>query len=238
MGDIPRYKRILIKLSGESLTGPDTYGVDPDTLTGLSRQIRRIHEAGVQIGLVVGGGNIFRGLKASRSGVDRVTADNMGMLATVINSLAFQDRLEQLGLDTRLMSAVGIDTFVEPYIRRRAVRHLDKGRLVILAAGTGNPFFTTDTAAVLRAVEIGAEVILKGTRVDGVYSADPEIDKRAELYSEVSYSEVLSRDLKFMDATSIALCRENKIPIRVFNLSGEDNLYRAGVGEKVGTLVH
>jgi len=238
MGDAPLYKRILIKLSGESLTGPDTYGIDPDTLVGLCEQVKRVQEAGVEIGLVIGGGNIFRGLKASQSGVDRVTADTMGMLATVVNALAFQDKLEQMGLDTRVLSAVRIDTYVEPYIRRRAVRHLEKGRIVILAAGTGNPFFTTDTAAALRAVEIGADVILKGTRVDGVYSADPEEDAGAEFYSEVSYLDVLAKDLRVMDGTAIALCRENNIPIRVFNLGSEDNLYRAGVGEQVGTLVH
>lgn len=238
MGDAPLYKRILIKLSGESLTGPDKYGIDPDTLIGLCEQIKRVYEAGVEIGLVIGGGNIFRGLKASQSGVDRVTADTMGMLATVINALAFQDKLEQMELNTRVLSAVRIDTYVEPYIRRRAVRHLEKGRIIILAAGTGNPFFTTDTAAALRAVEIGAEIILKGTRVDGVYSADPEVEVEAELFTEVSYFDVLAKDLRVMDGTSIALCKENKIPIRVFNLGSEDNLYRAGVGEQVGTLVH
>jgi uridylate kinase len=238
MGDAPLYKRILIKLSGESLTGPERYGIDPDTLVGLCQQIKRVYDAGIEIGLVIGGGNIFRGLKASQGGVDRVTADTMGMLATVINALAFQDKLEQTGLDTRVLSAVRIDTYVEPYIRRRAIRHLEKGRIVILSAGTGNPFFTTDTAAALRAVEIGAEIILKGTRVDGVYSADPESDTGAELYSEVSYYDVLAKDLRVMDGTSIALCKENNIPIRVFNLKGEDNLYRAGVGEQVGTLVH
>jgi len=238
MGDNPLYKRILIKISGESLTGPDRYGIDPETLMGLCRQIKRIHQAGVRIGLVVGGGNIFRGLKAAQTGMDRVTADNMGMLATVINALAFQDKLEQLGLHTRVLSALEINTIAEPYIRRRAVRHLEKGRIIVLAAGTGNPFFTTDTAAALRAVEIGAEIILKGTRVNGVFSADPEKDKTAELYSEVSYFDVLARDLKVMDGTAIALCRENSIHIRVFNLNGENSLYRAGVGEKIGTLVH
>ncbi len=238
MGDTPLYKRILIKLSGESLTGPGTYGIDPDTLIGLCEQVKRLYEAKVEIGLVIGGGNIFRGLKASQSGVDRVTADTMGMLATVINALAFQDKLEQMGMNTRVLSAVRIDTYVEPYIRRRAVRHLEKGRIVILAAGTGNPFFTTDTAAALRAVEIGAEIILKGTRVDGVYSADPEVDAEAELFTDVSYYDVLAKDLRVMDGTSIALCKENSIPIRVFNLGSEDNLYRAGIGAQVGTLVH
>lgn len=238
MGDDPLYKRILIKLSGESLTGPGSYGIDPETVSRLCLQLKRLHQDGIEIGLVIGGGNIFRGLQASKSGMDRVTADNMGMLATVINSLALQDQLEKIGIPTRVMSAVRMDTFVERYIRRRAVRHLEKGRIIILAAGTGNPFFTTDTAASLRAVEIGAEIILKGTRVDGVYSADPEKDKNALFFDEVSYLEVLTRDLKVMDAASIALCRENNIPILVFNLNGEDNLYRAGRGERVGTLVH
>jgi uridylate kinase len=238
MGDTPRYKRILIKLSGESLTGPGTYGIDPATVAGLVQQMHRLYQAGVEMGLVIGGGNIFRGLKASQAGMDRVTGDHMGMMATVINSLAFQDQLEKTGVHTRVMSAVRMDTFCEKFIRRRAVRHLEKGRVVILAAGTGNPFFTTDTAAALRASEIGAQVILKGTRVDGVFSADPEKDSAATFIPEVSYLEVLSKELKVMDATSIALCKDNEIPIRVFNLNGEDNLYRAGMGEEVGTLVH
>jgi len=238
MGDDPLYKRILIKLSGESLTGPGSYGIDPETVSRLCHQLKRLHEDGLEIGLVIGGGNIFRGLKASQSGMDRVTADHMGMLATVINSLSLQDRLEQIGVPTRVMSAIRMDTFAERYIRRRAVRHLEKGRVIIMAAGTGNPFFTTDTAASLRAIEIGAEIILKGTRVDGVYSADPEKDKNASLFAEVSYMDVLTKELKVMDAASIALCKENNIPILVFNLNGEDNLYRAGRGERVGTLVH
>jgi uridylate kinase len=238
MGDDPLYKRILIKLSGESLTGPGKYGIDPDTINRLCLQIKRLHDDGIEIGLVIGGGNIFRGLKASKGGMDRVTGDNMGMLATVINSLALQDYLERLGVVTRAMTAVRMDTFAEKYNRRRAVRHLEKGRVLILAAGTGNPFFTTDTAAALRAVEIGAGLIIKGTRVDGVYSADPEVEKDATLFTEVSYMDVLTKELKVMDAASIALCKENNIPILVFNLNGEDNLYRAGRGEQVGTLVH
>lgn len=238
MGDDPLYKRILIKLSGESLTGPGKYGIDPDTVNRLCLQIKRLHDDGIEIGLVIGGGNIFRGLKASEGGMDRVTADNMGMLATVINSLALQDYLERIGVVTRAMTAVRMDTFAEKYNRRRAVRHLEKGRVIILAAGTGNPFFTTDTAAALRAVEMGAALIIKGTRVDGVYSADPEIDKSATLFTEVSFMEVLTKELRVMDATSIALCKENNIPIVVFNLNGDDNLYRAGRGEQVGTLVH
>jgi uridylate kinase len=238
MGDQPRYKRIMVKLSGECLMGQDNYGLDPEAVERICRQMKRLKEAGVEIGIVVGGGNIFRGLKASKSGMDRVNADYMGMLATVINSLALQDRLEKLGVHTRVMSAVRMDDFAEKYIRRRAVRHLEKGRVVILAAGTGNPFFTTDTAAALRAVEIGAQLILKGTRVDGVYSADPEIDKDASFYSEISYHDVLTMELNVMDASSIALCRENSIPIRVFNLNVENNLYHAGMGGKLGTLVH
>jgi uridylate kinase len=192
----------------------------------------------VEIGLVVGGGNIFRGLRASKSGMDRVTGDQMGMLATVINALALRDDLERIGIPARVLSAIEMDTVCERFVARRAIAHLEKGRLVIMAGGTGNPFFTTDTAAALRAVEIGAQIILKGTRVGGVYSADPEIDPKAVLFSEISYLDVLSKELRVMDAASIALCKENKIPVLVFNLHIENNLYRAGLGEKVGTLVH
>jgi uridylate kinase len=238
MGDGPRYKRILIKLSGESLMGGKSYGIDPETVTRLCIQLKRLHDVKIEIGLVVGGGNIFRGMKASESGMDRVSADNMGMLATVINAIALQDRLEKMNVPTRVMSAVRMDIFAERYIRRRAVRHLEKGRFIILAAGTGNPFFTTDTAASLRAVEIGAEVILKATRVDGVYSADPEKDKNAVFHRDLTFMDVLTRELAVMDSSSIALCKDNKIPIVVFNLNVEDNLYRAGMGEQVGTLVH
>lgn len=238
MEDKPRYKRILLKLSGESLMGEGKFGIDPATVNKICMQVKRLHEAGVEIGIVIGGGNIFRGLKASQSGMDRVTADNMGMLATVINSLAFQDTLEKMDLPTRVMSAIRVDTFAEKYIRRRAIRHIEKGRIIIMAAGTGNPFFTTDTAACLRAVEIEAEIILKATRVKGIYSADPEIDKTAEFYPDVTYIDVLVKDLKVMDAASIALCRENNLPILVFDLKVLDNLYRAGMGEQVGTLVH
>ena len=238
MGDGPRYKRILIKLSGESLMGGKTYGIDPDTVTRLCAQLKRLHDAQIEIGLVVGGGNIFRGMKAAESGMDRVSADSMGMLATVINALALQDRLEKMNVPTRVMSAVRMDVFAERYIRRRAIRHLEKGRFIILAAGTGNPFFTTDTAAALRAVEIGAQLILKATRVNGVYSADPEKDKNAVYYPDLTFMDVLTRELTVMDSSSIALCKDNKIPILVFNLNVEDNLYRAGMGEQVGTLVH
>ncbi len=238
MGETPRYSRILIKLSGEWLMGSQPGGIDPAAVDILCAQIKRLHDHHIQIGIVIGGGNIFRGLRAQEAGMDRVTGDYMGMLATVINSLALQDHLERQEIHTRVMSAVRMDTFCEKYIRRRAIRHLEKGRVIILAAGTGNPFFTTDTAAALRAVEIGAQVILKGTKVDGVYSADPKIDSTATFFSEVTYMDVLSRELKVMDASSVALCKENNIPIRVFNLSEMDNLYRAGMGESIGTLVH
>lgn len=238
MGDTPRYKRVLVKLSGEWLMGSGRYGIDPEAIDLICVQLKRLKDAGVEIGLVVGGGNIFRGLAASKSGLDRVTADNMGMLATVINALALQNQLEKLDVPTRVMTAVPMETFGEKYIRRRAVRHLEKGRLTILAGGTGNPFFTTDSAAALRAVEIGAEVILKGTRVNGVYSADPEKNPKAVYYPEVSYLEVLTKELAVMDAAAISLCKENSLPIRVFNLNTDDNLYRAGMGEPIGTLVH
>lgn len=238
MGETPLYKRVLIKLSGECLMGSQDSGIDPDAVNAVCIQIKKLHEASIEIGIVVGGGNIFRGLKASKSGMDRVTADYMGMLATAINSLSLQDQLEKMGVFTRVMSAVRMDDFAEKYIRRRAVRHLEKGRIIILASGTGNPFFTTDTAAALRAVEIGAQMILKGTRVDGVYSADPEKDKDASFIAELSFLEVLTRELNVMDATSIALCKDNNIPVRVFNMNVEGNLFRAGMGEELGTLVH
>lgn len=238
MGDKPRYKRILIKLSGEWMMGSGNFGIDSEAVAVICSQIKRLFDSRVELGIVIGGGNIFRGLQASKSGMDRVTADYMGMLATVINSLALQDQLEKLDVPTRVMTAVRMDTIAEKYIRRRAIRHLEKGRVIIMAAGTGNPFFTTDTAAALRAVEIGATMILKGTRVDGVYSSDPEQDENAVFYPEISYLDVLSRELKVMDAASIALCKDNNIPIRIFNLNVADNLYRAGMGEELGTLVH
>lgn len=238
MGGNPRYKRILLKLSGESLMGPGTYGIDPDTVAFIGRQIKQLHEAGVQIGIVVGGGNIFRGLKASLNGMDRVSADHMGMMATIMNSLALKDHLNRFGVSARVMSAIRMDTIAEFYIRNRAISHMEKGSVVILAGGTGNPYFTTDTAAALRAVEIGAEVVMKATRVDGVFSDDPEKNPQAEFYREISHLDVLTRNLKVMDATSIALCRENNIPILVFNLTREGNLYRAGMGDEIGTLVH
>jgi len=233
----PRYKRVLLKLSGEVLAGGEGFGISPPVIGDIAEQIRGITNLGVQVGIVIGGGNIFRGLAAAHLGMDRVNADSMGMLATVINGLALQDCLEKLGVPTRVMSAVHVMQVAEPYIRRRAIRHLEKGRVIILAAGTGNPFFTTDTAASLRAVEIGAEVILKATKVDGVYTADPEQDASAEFLKEISFKEVLTRGLRVMDATAISLCMENNIPIVVFKMDDERNLRRVLMGEDVGTLV-
>ncbi|MCP4569233.1 MAG: UMP kinase [FCB group bacterium] len=237
MGDEPRYSRILIKLSGEWLTGSDRFGINPEPVKTICLQLKRLQEAGVQIGIVVGGGNIFRGLKASKTGMNRITADHMGMLATVINALALQDQLENLGVPARVLTAVSMEAFADTYTSRRAISHLEKGRVVFLAAGTGHPYFTTDTAAALRASELGAGLILKGTDVDGVYSSDPKTDPKAELYTELTYLEALSKELGVMDAAAIALCKDNKIPLRVFNLGIENYLYRAGMGESVGTLV-
>lgn len=237
MGDQPRYSRILIKLSGEWLAGSDRFGINPEPVASICRQLKRLHETGIQIGVVIGGGNIFRGLKASKNGMDRVTADHMGMLATVINALALQDHLLKMEVPARAMSAAPMETFAESYIRRNAIRHLENGQVLFLAAGTGHPYFTTDTAAALRAAELKAGLILKGTDVDGVYDRDPKGDSKAVLYTELTYLEALAQELKVMDATAIALCKDNNIPIRVFNLAVEDNLYRAGIGESVGTLV-
>ncbi|HLC42509.1 MAG TPA: UMP kinase [Methylomirabilota bacterium] len=231
------YNRILLKLSGEALAGELGYGLDPATLVQIAEEIRDVTELKVGIALVIGGGNIFRGIAASAGGMDRATADYMGMLATVINALALQDALEKAGLMTRVQSAIEMRELCEPYIRRRAIRHLEKGRVVIFAAGTGNPFFTTDTAAALRAVEIGAEVILKATKVDGIYSADPALDPKAELLPRPSYIEVLNRGLKLMDAAAISLCMDNKIPIVVFNLMQRGNIKRIVMGESVGSRV-
>ncbi len=233
----PKYQRVLLKLSGESLAGEAGSGIDPGVLSGLSEDIEAVVKAGCELAIVVGGGNIFRGLKAAEVGMDRATGDYMGMLATVLNSLALQDALEQRGLPTRVQSAMDIQEVAEPYIRRRAVRHLEKGRIVIFAAGTGNPFFTTDTAACLRAAEVGADVVMKGTRVDGVYSADPEKDPNAVRYDTVSYLQVLSEDLRVMDGTAISLCKENGLPILVFDVTKKGNILRAVRGEAIGTLV-
>jgi uridylate kinase len=234
----PRYRRVLLKLSGESLMGSQGFGIDPIVVSRLSEEIREIHQLGVQVACVIGGGNIFRGLSANASsGIDRVTADHMGMLATLINSLALQDQLERHGVHTRVLSAIDVRQVAEPYLRRRAVRHLEKGRVIIIAAGTGNPFFTTDTAAALRAMEVKAEVILKATRVDGVYSSDPEKVPTAVRFEEITYFQVLEKGLQVMDSTAISLCMDNQVPIIVFNSSVRGNIRRVILGEKIGSLV-
>ncbi|HUO31577.1 MAG TPA: UMP kinase [Bryobacteraceae bacterium] len=234
---LPRYKRILLKLSGEVLAGGESFGIHAERVKELAVEVASVAATGVQIGLVVGGGNIFRGVAAAAQKMDRVTADHMGMLATVINSLALQDALEQIGVHTRVMSAIEMHQVAEPYIRRRAIRHLEKGRICIFAGGTSNPYFSTDTAATLRALEIRAEIIAKATRVDGVYDKDPLKFADAVMYREVSYLEVLSKALGVMDATSIAMCRDNKLPIIVFNLTTSGNIMRMTMGEPVGTLI-
>jgi len=231
------YKRILLKLSGESLMGNKSFGIDSDVLEQISGEVQKVVALGVEVGLVVGGGNIYRGLSANKQGIDRVTGDQMGMLATVINSLAIQNSLEKRGIKTRVQSAIKMDEISEPLILRRALRHLEKGRVVIFSAGTGSPYFTTDTAAALRAVEIKADVIIKGTRVDGVYDSDPEKNDQAKLYKSVSYQDVLEKDLRVMDLTAITLCQENNLPIKVYNMNEIDNLLRLVNGEDVGTLI-
>jgi uridylate kinase len=233
----PRYGRILLKLSGEILAGEAGHGIDEKVIGGVAQEIRELRDLGVEIGIVLGGGNIFRGLAASARGMDRVGADFMGMLATVINSLALQHSLEKQEVDTRVLSAIEMARVCEPYIRRRAIRHLEKGRVVILAAGTGNPYFTTDTAAALRAIEIGAEVILKATKVDGVYSGDPVLDPTATFFPRISYLDILNRGLKVMDSTAISLCMDNRLPLVVFNVGKPGNLLRVVTGEPVGTTV-
>lgn len=231
------YKRILLKLSGEVLAGGASFGIDADKVRALAAEVAEVAATGVQIGVVVGGGNIFRGVAAAARNMDRVTADHMGMLATVINSLAFSDALEQMGIPTRVMSAIEMHQVAEPYIRRRAIRHLEKGRIVIFAAGTSNPYFSTDTAATLRALEIKADVIAKATRVNGVYNKDPLKFPEAVQYTEISYLDVLQQGLGVMDATSIAMCRDNKLPILVFNLNTHGNIMRIAQGEAVGTVI-
>ena len=233
----PRFKRILLKLSGEALMGDGKYGISPKTLQQIAGEVREVIELGVEVGIVIGGGNIFRGISASTEGMDRASADYMGMLATVINSLALQDALEKMNVFTRVQSAIDMQQLAEPYIRRRAVRHLEKGRVVIFAAGTGNPYFTTDTAASLRAMEIHAEVILKATKVDGIYSADPMKDPTATRYKTLTYLDVLKKNLKVMDSTAISLCMDNELPILVFDLARQGNILRVVMGEDVGTLV-
>jgi uridylate kinase len=235
----PAYHRILLKLSGEALMGRKAYGIDEEILAGLSKEIREVTEMGVQVALVVGGGNIFRGIGSGRNlGIDRASADYMGMLATVINSIALQEVLEQNGVDTRVLSAIELRAIAEPYIRRRAMRHLEKGRVVIFAAGTGNPYFTTDTAAALRAMEINADAILKATKVDGVYDRDPMVDRNAKRFGSLTYLDVLKKKLKVMDATAISLCMDNGLPIVVFNLNRKGNILKVVTGEKIGTVVH
>lgn len=231
------YKRILLKLSGEALAGDSGYGIEPAVLDRIASEILTVHKTGVEVGLVIGGGNIFRGVSASVKGMDRVSADYMGMLATGINALALQDALERHGMKTRVMSAISMNEICEPYITRRAVRHLEKGRVVIFACGTGNPYFTTDTAAALRANEIGADIILKATKVDGVYDKDPHKHDDAVMFNQLSFLEVLKGQLNVMDSTAISLCMEEKIPIRVFNISIANNIPNAVAGNNVGTLV-
>ncbi len=233
----PAFTRVLLKLSGESLAGEQGYGINPQIITTIAREIREVVDQGVQLSLVIGGGNIFRGLAASSKGMDRASADYMGMLATMINSLAMQDALEKVGVATRVQSAIAMQEVAEPYIRRRAMRHLEKGRVVIFGAGTGNPYFTTDTAASLRAMEINAQVILKGTKVDGVYSADPKKDSKAVKYSELTYIDVLNKGLQVMDATATSLCMDNKLPIIIFDLTTEGNIKKVINGEEIGTIV-
>ncbi len=237
MTGAPRFRRVLLKLSGEALMGEREFGIDPAVLKQYAAEIKAVHELGVELGIVIGGGNIYRGVSDSTDGIDKVTGDHMGMLATLVNALALQSALEREGLLTRLMSAIRVDVIAEPFIRRRAVRHLEKGRVVIFGAGTGNPYFTTDTAAALRAVEIEADAIIKGTRVDGVYDSDPERNPAAFKFTEISYLDVLKKDLKVMDMTAITLCKENKLPILVFNMNTRGNFKRLILGEEVGTTV-
>ena len=232
-----RYKRIILKISGEVLTGEGDYGIDSEVICQIAQEVKEVKNLGVEVAIVIGGGNIFRGMAASAKGMDRASADYMGMLATVMNGLALQDALEKIDVYTRVQTAIEMRQIAEPYIRRRAIRHLEKGRVVIFAGGTGNPYFTTDTTASLRAMEIEAEVILKGTKVDGIYDADPLLHKRAQKYDELTYLEVLKKQLKVMDATAISLCLDNRIPIIVFNLKKKGNIKRVVLGERVGTKV-
>ena len=232
-----KYNRILLKLSGEALLGKNSYGIDNDRLVVYAEEIEQIHDQGVEIAIVIGGGNIFRGLTGSEDGIDRVQADYMGMLATVINGLALQNALENMNIPTRLQSAIKMESIAEPFIKRKATRHLEKGRVVIFASGTGNPYFTTDSAAVLRAIEINAEVILKGTRVDGIYNEDPEKNKEAIKFDDISFEETIKKGLKIMDTTAFTLSRENELPIIVFDMNTKGNLTKVVMGEKIGTKV-
>jgi uridylate kinase len=237
MAKKPIFKRIILKISGEVLIGEDGYGISSEVISGISREIKEVMELGVQVAVVVGGGNLFRGVDASLKGMDRTSADYMGMLATVINSLAFQDALEKIGVFTRVQSAIEMRQVAEPYIRRRAIRHLEKARVVIFAGGTGNPYFSTDTAASLRAMEIGADALLKATKVEGVYDSDPMKNKDAVKFDRLSYIDVLKENLRVMDATAISLCMDNQLPIIVFNIRKEGNIVRAVMGEKLGTII-
>lgn len=232
-----KYKRILLKLSGESLMGSQSFGIDSEVLEKIAHEVAGIARIGIETGIVIGGGNIYRGLSAHQQGIDRVTGDQMGMLATVINALAIQNSLEKRGIYTRVQSAIQMDEICEPFILRKALRHLEKKRVVIFSAGTGSPYFTTDTAAALRAIEIKADVIIKGTRVEGVYDCDPEKFKKAKMFKKLSYNDVLERDLRVMDLTAITLCHENKLPIKVFNMNVKDNLRKLVSGENIGTLI-
>ncbi|AFL84294.1 uridylate kinase [Belliella baltica DSM 15883] len=232
-----KYKRILLKLSGESLMGEDNYGIDPNRLQKYAEEIKKVKDLGVEIAIVIGGGNIYRGVQAEKTGIDRVQGDYMGMLATLINAMALQSALEQNGMYTRLMSGIKVESVCEPFIRRRAIRHLEKGRIVIFGAGIGNPYFTTDSTASLRAIEIEAEVVLKGTRVDGVYTADPEKDKTATKYNSLSYQEAYEKNLNIMDMTAFTLCQENNLPIIVFDMNKDGNLMKLAQGEEIGTLI-
>ena len=232
-----KYNRILLKLSGEALLGKNSYGIDNDRLVVYAEEIKEIHKQGVEIAIVIGGGNIFRGLSGSKDGIDRVQADYMGMLATVINGLALQNALENINIPTRLQSAIKMESIAEPFIKRKATRHLEKGRVVIFASGTGNPYFTTDSAAVLRAIEINADVILKGTRVDGIYNKDPEKNKEAIKFDDISFEDTISKGLKIMDTTAFTLSKENKLPIIVFDMNTKGNLTKVIMGEKIGTKV-
>lgn len=233
----PAFRRILLKLSGEVLAGEQGFGIDPKKATELAKEVKSIYDMGVSIGLIIGAGNIFRGLQAASKGMDRVTGDYLGMLATIMNAISLQDALEKVGVETRTLSAITVSKIAEPYIRRRALRHMEKGRVVIIAGGTGNPYFTTDTAAALRATELHAEVVIKGTKVDGVYDKDPIVNSDAKRYKNISFNEVLTKNLRVMDLTAITLCKENALPIRVFNINNKGDLKRLLNGEDIGTTV-
>ena len=233
----PVYSRVLLKLSGEVLAGDQSYGIDPIKASDLADEIKIVHEMGIGIALVIGAGNIFRGIKAASKGMERVTGDYLGMLATIMNAISIQDALEKLGVETRTLSAITVSQISEPYIRRRALRHLEKNRVVIVAGGTGNPYFTTDTAAALRATELKAEVLLKGTKVNGVFDKDPELHKDAKPYDKINYSDVIQRNLRVMDMTAITLCKENSLPIRVFDINGKENLKNILLGQEIGTKI-